>query len=153
MPGTGQPTNQTTSSVESFANNITNSVEQTSAGVVGGVESFLGIRNAANAPPAVAPAQFIVRRQRLRILRLRLRILCLCLCLRRGRRRMHMKTAKINNTRLHLREEKDGTGLLVINASHVLYLDRIGTDFVKHYLRYTGKSRSSAASGTTWCSA
>jgi radical SAM protein with 4Fe4S-binding SPASM domain len=52
---------------------------------------------------------------------------------------MHMKTAKINNTRLHLREEKDGTGLLVINASHVLYLDKIGTDFVKHYLRYTQK--------------
>ncbi len=50
-----------------------------------------------------------------------------------------MKTAKINNTRLHLREEKDGTGLLVINASHVLYLDKIGTDFVKHYLRYSLK--------------
>ena len=52
---------------------------------------------------------------------------------------MHMKTAKINDTRLHLREEKDGTGLLVINASHVLYLDRVGTDFVKHYLRYSQK--------------
>jgi radical SAM protein with 4Fe4S-binding SPASM domain len=52
---------------------------------------------------------------------------------------MHMKTAKINNMRLHLREEKDGTGLLVINASHVLYLDRIGTDFVKHYLHYSRK--------------
>ncbi len=55
MPGTGQPTNQTTSSVESFAKNFTTSVEKTSAGVVGGVESFLGIRNAANAPPAAAP--------------------------------------------------------------------------------------------------
>jgi hypothetical protein len=55
-PGTGQPTNQTTSSVESFAKNVTTSVEKTSAGVVGGVESFLGIRNAANAPPAAAPA-------------------------------------------------------------------------------------------------
>jgi hypothetical protein len=62
-PSTGTPTpsggtpstNQTTSSVESFAKNITSSVEKTSAGVVGGVESFLGVRNAANAPPA-APA-------------------------------------------------------------------------------------------------
>ncbi len=55
IPGGSQPTNQTTSSVESFAKNITSSVEKTSAGVVGGVESFLGVRNAANAPPA-APA-------------------------------------------------------------------------------------------------
>jgi hypothetical protein len=53
-PGTGQPTNQTTSSVESFAKNFTSSVEKTSTGVVAGVESFLGVRNAANAPPAAA---------------------------------------------------------------------------------------------------
>ncbi len=50
-----------------------------------------------------------------------------------------MKTARINDMKLHLREEKDGTGLLVINASQVLYLDRIGTDYVKNYLRYTTK--------------
>lgn len=47
------PTNQTTASVESFANSISNSVEATSAGVVGGVEKFLGVRNEANAPPPV----------------------------------------------------------------------------------------------------
>ncbi|MGA9139638.1 MAG: hypothetical protein WBZ29_05410 [Methanocella sp.] len=52
--GTTPPTNQTTSSVESFANKISNSVETTSAGIVGGVESFLGVRNAANAPPPAA---------------------------------------------------------------------------------------------------
>jgi hypothetical protein len=45
------PTNQTTASVESFANSISNSVEAMSAGVVGGVEKFLGIRDQANAPP------------------------------------------------------------------------------------------------------
>lgn len=48
-----------------------------------------------------------------------------------------MRTARISNSRLHLREEKDGTGLLVINASRVLYLDRIGTDYLKHYLHYS----------------
>ncbi len=47
-----------------------------------------------------------------------------------------MIKTKIDNTRLHLREEADGTGMLVINASHMIYLDRIGTDFVKHYIRY-----------------
>ncbi len=49
----GRPTNTTTASVESFANSISNSVEATSAGVVGSVEKFAGIQNAANAPPAV----------------------------------------------------------------------------------------------------
>jgi hypothetical protein len=47
------PTNRTTASVESFANSISNSVESTSSGVVASVESFLGVRNAANAPPPV----------------------------------------------------------------------------------------------------
>ncbi len=58
VPQTGgaPPTNQTTSSVESFANKISNSVETTSAGIIGGVESFLGVRNAANAPPAATSA-------------------------------------------------------------------------------------------------
>jgi len=58
-PAGGAPsTNQTTSSVETFAKSFTSSVEKTSAGVVGGVESFLGVRNAANAPPAApAPAR------------------------------------------------------------------------------------------------
>ncbi|BAI62798.1 conserved hypothetical protein [Methanocella paludicola SANAE] len=53
------PTNRTTTTVESFANSISNSVEATAAGVVGGVEKFLGVRNEANAPPAAtsyAPA-------------------------------------------------------------------------------------------------
>lgn len=50
-PAGGAPTNQTTASVESFAKSITSSVETTSAGVVTGVEQFLGVRNAANAPP------------------------------------------------------------------------------------------------------
>src|SRR5271157_7508 len=45
------PTNQTTTSVESFAKSITHSVESTSAGVVGSVDGFLGVRNQANAPP------------------------------------------------------------------------------------------------------
>ncbi|CAJ37008.1 radical SAM/SPASM domain-containing protein [Methanocella arvoryzae] len=47
-----------------------------------------------------------------------------------------MKTAKINNAKLHLREESDGSGLLVINASRILYLDRIGSDYVKYYIHY-----------------
>ncbi|HTY91590.1 MAG TPA: radical SAM protein [Methanocella sp.] len=50
-----------------------------------------------------------------------------------------MIKTKIDDTRLHLREEADGTGLLIINASYILYLDRIGIDFVKHYLRYSKK--------------
>lgn len=53
QPAGGVSTNQTTSSVESFANRVSDSVEKVSAGVVGSVESFLGIRNAANAPPPV----------------------------------------------------------------------------------------------------
>lgn len=51
-PAGTPPTNKTTSTVESFAKNFTASVEKTSAGIVAGVESFLGVRNAANAPPA-----------------------------------------------------------------------------------------------------
>ena len=48
-----------------------------------------------------------------------------------------MIKTKIGNTRLHLREETDGTGVLVINASHILYLDKIGTDFARYYIRYS----------------
>ncbi|OPY29496.1 MAG: hypothetical protein A4E28_00813 [Methanocella sp. PtaU1.Bin125] len=51
------PTNRTTSTVENFASKISNSVETTSAGIIGGVESFLGVRNQANAPPPAAPAR------------------------------------------------------------------------------------------------
>ncbi len=50
-----------------------------------------------------------------------------------------MIKTRIDNTRLHLREEADGTGMLVINASHVIYLDKIGVDYLKRYLRYTAK--------------
>jgi radical SAM protein with 4Fe4S-binding SPASM domain len=50
-----------------------------------------------------------------------------------------MIRAKIDNTRLHLREEADGTGMLIINASHILYLDRVGMDYIKHYIRYSRK--------------
>jgi hypothetical protein len=50
-PSSGAPTNQTTASVESFANSISNSVESMSSGVVASVEGFLGVRSAANAPP------------------------------------------------------------------------------------------------------
>lgn len=50
-----------------------------------------------------------------------------------------MIKAKIENTRLHLREEGDGSSMLVINASHVLYLDPVGTDYVKRYIRYSEK--------------
>ena len=49
-----------------------------------------------------------------------------------------MKTAKINNAKLHLREESDGSGLLVINASRILYLDHIGSEYVRHYIHYSG---------------
>lgn len=52
----GRPTNTTTASVETFANSISNSVEATSAGVVGSVEKFVGIQKAANAPPAATSA-------------------------------------------------------------------------------------------------
>lgn len=51
-PGKQAPTNRTTASVESFANSISNTVEAMSAGVVGSVEKFLGIRDQANAPPS-----------------------------------------------------------------------------------------------------
>ncbi len=50
-PSSPAPTNQTTASVESFATSISNSVETMSLGVVTSVEGFLGVRNAANAPP------------------------------------------------------------------------------------------------------
>jgi hypothetical protein len=56
-PAEGRPTDRTTATVESFANRVSNSVESLSAGVVGGVESFLGIRNAANAPPPAPISQ------------------------------------------------------------------------------------------------
>lgn len=50
-----------------------------------------------------------------------------------------MIRAKLGNTRFHLREEQDGSGMLVINASHILYLDPIGADFIKHYIKYSKK--------------
>lgn len=46
-----QPVNTTTSTVESFANRVSDSVESFSSNVVTGVEKFLGVRNEANAPP------------------------------------------------------------------------------------------------------
>jgi hypothetical protein len=62
LPGTAAPpTNKTTATVENFANNFSSTVEATSAGIVGGVEKFLGIRNQANAPPpatALRPASY-----------------------------------------------------------------------------------------------
>ncbi|WP_254591269.1 radical SAM/SPASM domain-containing protein [Methanocella conradii] len=76
---------------------------------------------------------------RLRILRVRLRVVRLRLRLRRRRRRLHMIKTRIDNTRLHLREEADGTGMLIINASNILYLDKIGMDYVRHYIRYSRK--------------
>lgn len=50
------PANQPTSSVEAFANKVCNSVESVSTGVVGSVEALVGVRNAANAPPAAGSA-------------------------------------------------------------------------------------------------
>lgn len=50
-----------------------------------------------------------------------------------------MIKTKIDNTRLHLRVENDGTGMLIINASHILYLDRVGVDYVKRYIQYSRK--------------
>ncbi len=35
--------------------------------------------------------------------------------------------------------EADGTGMLIINASNILYLDRIGVDYVKRYIQYSKK--------------
>lgn len=52
---------------------------------------------------------------------------------------MHMIEAKISDTKFHLRQEKNGTGMLVINASNVLYLDPVGTEFMKYYLQYSVK--------------
>jgi hypothetical protein len=45
------PVDKTTATVENFANSISNSVETFSAGVITGVERFLGVRKEANAPP------------------------------------------------------------------------------------------------------
>ncbi|MCD1294823.1 radical SAM protein [Methanocella sp. CWC-04] len=50
-----------------------------------------------------------------------------------------MIKTRIDGSRLHLREEKDGTGLLIVNASYILYLDRIGTDFMRYYMKYNEK--------------
>jgi radical SAM protein with 4Fe4S-binding SPASM domain len=63
----------------------------------------------------------------------------MCLRLRRRRRGMHMIKARIDNTRLHLRVDADGTGMLIINASNILYLDRIGVEYVKSYIHYSKK--------------
>ncbi len=50
-----------------------------------------------------------------------------------------MIKARIGSARLHLRQEADGSGMLIINASNILYLDRIGVDYVKRYIRYSNK--------------
>jgi radical SAM protein with 4Fe4S-binding SPASM domain len=50
-----------------------------------------------------------------------------------------MIKAKIDNARLHLRVEADGTGMLIVNASNILYLDRVGVDFAKRYIQYSKK--------------
>jgi radical SAM protein with 4Fe4S-binding SPASM domain len=50
-----------------------------------------------------------------------------------------MRHAKIGDTKLHLREEDDGTSILTINASYLLYLDPTGTDFIKYYMAYSEK--------------
>lgn len=39
--------------------------------------------------------------------------------------------------RLHLRIEKDGTGLLVINASTVLHLNQTAVEYAYHYIEHT----------------
>lgn len=50
-----------------------------------------------------------------------------------------MIKTKIGNARLHLRVEADGSGMLIMNASNILYLDKVGVDYAKYYIRYSKK--------------
>lgn len=48
---------------------------------------------------------------------------------------LRIKEGKYRGLRLHLRFEKDGTAVLVINASRVLFLNRTAAEFVDSFIR------------------
>ncbi len=55
---------------------------------------------------------------------------------------LRVEEGKFQGLRLHLRFEKDGTGVLIINASRVLFLNRTATEFVDSFIR--GESEEEA---------
>jgi radical SAM protein with 4Fe4S-binding SPASM domain len=48
---------------------------------------------------------------------------------------MRVDEGKYQGLKLHLRFEKDGTGILIINASRVLFLNRTAAEFVHSFIR------------------
>jgi radical SAM protein with 4Fe4S-binding SPASM domain len=55
---------------------------------------------------------------------------------------LRIEDGKYKGLRLHLRFEEDGTGVLVINASRVLFLNRTAAEFVHSFIR--GESEEDA---------
>ncbi|MDQ1280228.1 MAG: hypothetical protein QG670_1491, partial [Thermoproteota archaeon] len=55
---------------------------------------------------------------------------------------LHRAEGEFKGLRLHLRVEKDGSGVLIINASRMLYLNRTATEFIHLFLH--GKSEDEA---------
>jgi radical SAM protein with 4Fe4S-binding SPASM domain len=52
----------------------------------------------------------------------------------RGLRHLHVKDGENRGLRLHLRFEEDGTGVLVINASRVLFLNATAAQYVASFI-------------------
>lgn len=48
---------------------------------------------------------------------------------------LRIEDGEYRGLRLHLRLEKDGSGVLVINASRVIFLNRTATEFVDGFIR------------------
>jgi radical SAM protein with 4Fe4S-binding SPASM domain len=54
---------------------------------------------------------------------------------RKALHHLRIEDGEYQGLRLHLRFEKDGTGVLVINASRVLFLNRTAAEFVHSFIR------------------
>ncbi len=54
-----------------------------------------------------------------------------------------MRRARIGDLKLHLRSEKDGTGVLVINASAALFLDRVAMSYLDAFMAESEKLKDS----------
>ena len=61
---------------------------------------------------------------------------------RKALHHLRIKDGEYQGLRLYLRFEKDGTGVLVINASRVLFLNQTATEFVNSFIR--GESEEEA---------
>jgi len=64
---------------------------------------------------------------------------------RKALNHLRIEDGKYQGLRLHLRFEEDGTGVLVINASRVLFLNRTASEFVQSFIR--GESEEEAVKG------